>query len=167
MNGKNGIYHFVGYGTVKGCLSREEIWQNEKYNPYRNFFNILAKPENGKLVQHEIIGEGHDDWENRLTAPYIIFDRNPKMTNFNIATPLFVAQKKPDELTETWLDKPEVNRLKDLLFTQFGITCHLRTTNLQRAHRQIAIHKALPKERTEILLPKLREQLLIFVENSI
>jgi hypothetical protein len=152
-------YYFVGFGTVKETLSREEIWQNDKFFPYRDFYNILAHPKNGQLMQHEIIGKGHDDWRNRLKAPYIIFDSDPKCTHFNLADPLEVAVKKPDKLLEDWLDRPKVNELRNILLLQFGNKRHLRINNFRRPHRHIAIHKTEPKEKTAKLMTDLPNQL--------
>jgi hypothetical protein len=156
-------YYFIGFGTVKETLSREEIWENEKYSAYRDFYNILARPENGQLVQDEIIGMGHEDWRNRLTAPYIIFDSDPTRTYFCLEDPLEVAIKKEDKYFEEWnYSDPKVKELRYILFDQFGIKRNLRTNSIQ-PHRHIAIHKTEPIEKTADLIGCLPSQLHRFV----
>lgn len=158
-------YYFVGFGTVKEALSREEIWQNDKFSRYRDFYNILARPQNGQLIQHEIIGKGHIDWKCRLTAPYIIFDSDPKSTHFYLEDPLEVAVKKPNKKLEDWnYYDPKVKELRNILFDQFGIKRNLRTNNIQRAHRHIAIHKTEPIDKTADLIAHLPYQLYKFAE---
>jgi hypothetical protein len=158
-------YYFIGFGTIKYTLYRKDIWGDEKYSPYRDFFNILAHPDNGVWVQYEPIGEGHDDWNYRLTAPYIIFDSDSHRTNFNLKNPINVAEKKPDKLLEDWnCDDPKVKELKKILFDQFGIKRNLRTNSKQRPHRQIAIHRTNPIDKTAKLIVNLTNQLHQFME---
>jgi hypothetical protein len=156
-------YYFVGFGTVKETLSRDEIWKEDKYSLYRDFYNILSRPEKEHMKQCEIIGKGHPDWKNRLTASYIIFDSNPQLTNFNIINPLEVAIKRPDMVIEEWLDTPKVKDLKNILLLQFGCNRNLRINNIQRAHRHIALHNSNSKEKAELLIKNLASQLNKFV----
>lgn len=157
-------YYFIGFGTVKETLSREEIWENGKYSTYRDFYNILARPENGRLVQYELIGKGHDNWRKRLTAPYIIFDSDPTRSHFCLNDPLEVAVKKEDKYFEEWnYSDPKVKELRYILFDQFGIDRNFRTNSIQ-PHRHIAIHNAKPIEKTAKLMAFLPSQLRRFVE---
>lgn len=160
-------YYFIGYGTVKETISRERIWEDKSYSQYCSFFNILARPTKGKLEQYELIGDGHDDWKKRITAPYIIFDSDPKKTNFNMKNPLLVALKSSGKVLEEWnYEDTKVKTLRYLLFDQFGITRHLRTNNLQRAHRHIVIHNVKPVDKMDHILDNLTEKLYEFVINN-
>jgi hypothetical protein len=40
-------YYFVGVGTVKTLVDRHVIWSDSAYSPYRTFFNVLARVDNG------------------------------------------------------------------------------------------------------------------------
>ena len=160
-------YYFIGFGTVKETIFREEIWRNNKYSIYREFYNILARPENGQLVQYEIIGAGHEDWRNRLTAPYIIFDSEPTRSYFSLQDPLEVAVKKEGKYFEEWnCSDPKVKELRYILFDQFGINRNLRTNSIQ-PHRHIAIHKAKPIEKTAELLAFLPDQLIKLFQDKV
>jgi hypothetical protein len=82
-------YHFIGFGTVKALIGRKDLWTNPAYRDYRSFYNVLARLENGRLVQNETFHKYHPDWEHRAKAPYVIFDETA--SHFNLQDPHCVA----------------------------------------------------------------------------
>ena len=81
-------YYYVGLGTVSETIDHALIWSSGRYEPYRDFFNILVDSERR---QREFIYDKHSDWDKRLRAPYILFDRSRDRTHFNLDNPLHVA----------------------------------------------------------------------------
>jgi hypothetical protein len=75
-------YHFVGFGIVKALISRNQLWTNPSYPDYRSFYNVLARLENGQLVQNETFHKYHLDWQHRAKAPYVIFDETGEPFQF-------------------------------------------------------------------------------------
>ncbi len=140
-------YYFIGFGTVADLVFREQIWRDNRYAIYREFLNVLAKPENGGLVQYEFFGKGHQDWDKRITAPYVIFDQ--QNTDFNLDNPLRVATKSENSPIESWNsgNNELAKWLEKSLFIDFGITRRLRTQSEQHAHRHIPIHAYIPKDK--------------------
>jgi hypothetical protein len=150
-------YYFIGFGTVKQTLrNREEIWQNDLYKRYRNFYNILVRDNQ----QFEPFGKSHTDWKTRAESPYIFFEEVQPLTNFNITHPLKVAIYIPKEsLLEKWLSDSDlrVKELEDILFDKYAQTNRrLRINNPQRAH----VHIRYPLSENEIV--QLRNDLLKF-----
>ena len=82
-------YFYVGVGTIREALSREDVWQDARYEPYRRFYNILARPAPAGWQQSETFHEFHNDWRRRIEAPYFLFD--PDRTHFNMVNPLLVG----------------------------------------------------------------------------
>src|SRR5262252_6813465 len=37
-------YFFVGCGTAAHVISRNALWEDSRFAPYRRFYNVLAKP---------------------------------------------------------------------------------------------------------------------------
>jgi hypothetical protein len=119
-----------------------------------------------ELVQHETFFDYHPDWERRAAAGYVLFDSSPTLTKINVVKPLIVAEKNHNSLVEKWLSgNRRVRRLEKALFADLGITRRLRTTNVQRAHRHIALHDAPQIElaNRRDTLERLRGQLLELV----
>jgi hypothetical protein len=137
-------YFFIGYATVKHVLSRRQLWSDPQFSAHTKFYNVLAKPVGGRLVQHEVFYERHDDWDNRATAGYIIFDPSPLATAINVVNPRLVAEKATGARFERWLSRsdPRVNEIENAIFKQLGLQRRLRTANPQQPHRHIALHKA-------------------------
>lgn len=133
-------YYFVGYGTVKETLfDRLLIWKGDKYKKYRKYFNLLIDKNDG---HREPFGGNHEDYKERIKAPYIFFDTNSEKTNFNLINPMKVASfnHRIDE-TEVWLTGDRlVNELEILLLSKyFNTRRKLRTTHKQMSHRQISL----------------------------
>ena len=134
-------YYFMGYGTAKEIISdRREIWKKAKYKLYRKHHNILAKFKNNEAVRHETFYPHHNDWENRLKSPYIIFD--PERSKFNITKPLHVATSNGGKF-EIWRSdqSKRVKRLELILFENRGIARRLRTSDNRSAHPHINVTK--------------------------
>jgi hypothetical protein len=133
-------YFYIGVGTVGALLDREATWNA---NPsYRRYFNVLARPDDGDLVQHETILPFHDeDWEHRARSPYVVFD--PTYSSFNLHTPLQVgscAGKSAD--VETWnVSNPRVRELAELVLPK-GKGRRLRTTNRGHPHQHMNLAEA-------------------------
>jgi hypothetical protein len=157
------LYFFVGCSTAGEVLSRRELWEDLRFSAYTTFYNVLAKPGNGVLVQHETFHRYHDDWLRRANAGYVIFDPRPRVTGINVTDPLLVATKTPESAVEIWRsDSERVRQVEAAIFTSLGITRRLRTRNRQRPHRQIALHRApgLGNAARDVALQRLRETIL-------
>jgi len=129
-------YHFIGFGTVKALISRKELWTNPAYADYRSFYNVLARLENGQLVQNETFHKYHLDWQHRAKAPYVIFDETA--SHFNFQDPHCVATwEKGAGLPEPWAADTRSRTLEQLLFIERGITRRLRTSPTLRAHTKL------------------------------
>jgi len=127
-------YFYVGVGTIGQLLNRNEIWEDDDYQNYRRFFNVLARPVDGLLQQHETIRRFHPDWAARAAAPYVVFD--PDDTHFNLRDPLRVASYDR-ELggIEVWdRENPHAVALAELILPSPPTRRGLRSTNRQRAH---------------------------------
>jgi hypothetical protein len=127
-------YYFIGFGTVKYIVHRRELWTNAKYKLYRDFYNVLACYERGKLKQKEYFHPYHQDWDKgRAVAPYIIFD--PDESAFNVHSPHHVATWIiGDGLPEVWNTDRRSQKLEKLLFEEREIARRLRTSAGWYAH---------------------------------
>jgi hypothetical protein len=166
-NTKTVNYYFVGCTTVAETIDRITLWTDPKYRDYRDFYNTLARPDGGVLVQHEIIHPFHADWARRATAPYILFDNDDSLSAVNLSNPTLVATKNVGNWQETWLSSSDqkVATLEDALFNSLCITRRLRTSHPRQPHRQIRLHHApvmTDQDRSE-RLEKLRETILPLV----
>jgi hypothetical protein len=161
----NWDYYLVGCTTVKDTCNRYALWTDPKYAPYRDFFNTLARPNGSALIQHEMIHDFHNDWKNRITADYIIFDGCPSLSAVNLASPTLVATGSAGA-AEAWLrSNRKVLNIENMIFTNLGISRRLRTKNRQQPHRHIALHKApvILKGNPGVLLSNLRRSVLALV----
>jgi hypothetical protein len=152
-------YYFIGFGTVKETILHEQLWLDTKYSVYQRFYNLLEKPAGDKWEHYEPFGTEHDDWKRRSSAPYIIFDEDEQLTDFNVINPLHVATKPKDLAVEKWNSSRLVKRLEDILFEQFDIERRLRTKNKYIAHQQIVVHRYIPKDERMNRLISLRTEL--------
>lgn len=160
------LYFFVGCSTAGEVLSRQELWGDTRFSAYTRFYNVLAKPADGGLLQHETFHRYHDDWLKRASAGYVIFDPSPRVTAINVTDPLLVATKAAESDVEVWrCDSERVRQVEAAIFTSLGITRRLRTRNRQRPHRQIALHQApgLEGAACEAALQRLRQTILSLV----
>jgi hypothetical protein len=151
-------YFFIGFGTVRASLAREEIWREPTLEPYRRFYNILGRPSHGGLAQHEDFYPFHVDWGKRLSAPYILFEPGVGLTHFNLSNPLHVATYvRGGQVPEQWHARGDrlVRHLEQLLFTAPGIRRRLRTSPTRFAHAHLSLHTWL--ERRDLLI--LRDEL--------
>lgn len=127
-------YFYVGLGTVKQLLNRHVIWSEDEYEPYRRFFNVLARPVSGELRQYETFHRYHPDWDRRASAPYIVFD--PVETRFDLENPPLVASYERNQGgIEKWRDNdPMARRLAALVLPNSPSKRGLRSVNIQRSH---------------------------------
>lgn len=137
-------YYFIGCTTVARVIDRFQLWNDLTFYPYRNFYNVLARPQGPSLVQHETFHSYHKDWQRRAAAPYIIFDHSPTESSVNITNPVKVAIKHAGNATETWLSphSPRVQAIENAIFNSLAISRRLRSTNPYISHPQIPLHKA-------------------------
>ena len=127
-------YYLIGFGTVKHVVDRRELWTNTKYKSYRDFYNVLACYERGKLKQREYFHPYHEDWNTgRAEAPYVIFD--PEESAFNLQSPHHVATWKVGQPPrEVWNGDRRSKKLEKLLFEERKIARRLRTSAGWYAH---------------------------------
>jgi len=159
-------YYFVGCTTVAETIDRFQLWSHPPYRPYQDFYNTLARPHNGTLIQHETFHPYHSDWQHRASAPYVLFDGCPSLSAVNLTDPTLVATGTAGA-SEVWLStqNPRVAQIEATIFTGLRITRRLRTTNPFQPHRHIALHKApavYPSARVPFL-SKLRTAVLSLV----
>ncbi len=109
-------YYFVGFGTVGASIRREELWTDPSYEPYRRFYNVLARFDGKHLVQSETFHPYHENWADRAQAPYVIFD--VARSSFNITSPHHVATWNGGALPEEWTSDLRSNEIERLLFTE-------------------------------------------------
>ena len=130
-------YFYVGVGSVGELLDRHQIWSENDYEPYRHFFNILARPADGRLQQHEVIHRFHPDWAKRAAAPYIVFD--PETSVLDLQSPLQVASDhRAQHDIEVWRqDDDRVGQLSDLLLPPPPTRRGRRSTHPQRPHSKM------------------------------
>jgi hypothetical protein len=151
-------YFYIGFGTVQACLTREQVWQDSSWEPYRRFYNILGRPGSDGLVQHETFYPYHPDWRNRLSAPYVIFEPQALLSNFNLTNPFHVASYTPgNRVPERWRshEDPLVAELESLLFIEAGLLRRLRTSPTGFAHVPLSLHNHLGQGRLYALRDKL------------
>ena len=82
-------YYFVGFGRVGDLVDRAALWTDPAQEPYRTFYNVLAKVAGGRMFQSETFHPCHDDWKRRAKAPCVLFD--PTNSKFNLTSPHHVA----------------------------------------------------------------------------
>ena len=134
-------YFYVGVGTVGRLLDRHVIWADDDYEPYRRFFNILARPVDGILQPCETIHRFHPDWQERAEAPYIVF--NPETTRFDLRSPLHVASyEREGGGVEVWRqDRAQVRRVAELILPDPPTRRGLRSINRYRPHPKMNLHR--------------------------
>lgn len=156
-------YFYIGLTTMGQPLTREQIWSDPTFAVYRRFLNVLARiGPDGRATQLEYIHRFHPDWEERITAPYWLFDEN--LTALDVETPLHVATYDGRQYRgrigglEVWRESdPKVKRLRSLLLRGAPATRRLRTTNAHRAHTPLSLRHGYP---TDEKLIELRTTLL-------
>jgi len=146
-------YYYIGFGTVKVRVDgRWQIWEDNRFQPYRRFYNLLIAPASQTppanaddlldgpdgltYVHKETFHPYHKNWHRRLCA-YIIFDENKQRTNFNLENPLHVATYLGDEKREEWNSDPLTRQLENMLFNKRKISRRLRTSRTGFAHQFI------------------------------
>jgi len=146
-------YYYIGFGTVKVRVDgRWQIWEDNRFQPYRRFYNLLIAPASQTppanaddlldgpdgltYVHKETFHPYHKNWRRRLCA-YIIFDENKQRTNFNLENPLHVATYLGDEKREEWNSDPLTRQLENMLFNKRKISRRLRTSRTGFAHQFI------------------------------
>jgi hypothetical protein len=147
-------YYYIGFGTVKVRVDdRRQIWEDNRFQPYRGFYNLLVAPasqtppanaddlldgpDGSTYVHKETFHPYHKNWRRRLCA-YIIFDENEQRTHFNLENPLHVATYRDgDKLPEVWNSNGLTRQLKRVLFVEQGIARGLRHSPTGSAHQFI------------------------------
>lgn len=133
-------YAYTGVATVSRTATREEVWSDPSLEPYRSFFNALARPSPDGLVNVEVFPP-HDDWELRAGAPVVFFD--PKRTCFDLDSPRIIARhERGQPVPEAWSADPASQRLEALLFAD--TPRRLRTSNAGYAHAKRVVRLEEP-----------------------
>jgi hypothetical protein len=130
-------YYFVGFGTVGKLVERADLWTNPRYASYRKFYNVLARPDGGDLIQCETFHDFHGDWQRRAEAPYVIFEA--ANSAFNLGSPHLVAiWDKATKPPETWAGDARSREIERLLFVERGIDDRrLRTSAFGYGHTKL------------------------------
>ena len=146
-------YYYVGLGTVGEVVKpRERLWKKVRYQEYTKYYNLLIDQEG---CHREPIDD-HEDWADRLAAQYIIFDKDPGTTHFNVTNPLLVAtygkgdDPWKEKILEHWkLSNKHVQRIYNLV-PKRGEGRKLRTSSIRFGHVFINLRKIL-KQRNKRL----------------
>ena len=135
-------YYFVGFGTVGTLVDRADLWTDPKYALYRRFYNVLARLDDGRLVQCETFHNYHDDWKRRAEAPYVLFD--VAHSTFNLRSPHLVATwNGVTDSPETWAADGRSREIERLLFVERGIDRRrLRTSAFGYGHTKLNLLRA-------------------------
>jgi hypothetical protein len=139
-------YDFAGVATLGQALRREDIWVDPRYDDYRHFLNVLAKPgPEGTLERYERVRPFHKNWERRCGAPYWTFD--PDQSAFDVSTPALIAHYDgtPGSI-EAWDADQSSQTLKRLLLKGTPPTRGLRSTNAQRSHPKLNLSGGYPPD---------------------
>jgi hypothetical protein len=130
-------YFFIGFGTVRERVEpRAALWRQSRYAPYRKFYNVLARLDNGRLTQSETFLPYHDNWKHRARAPYVLFD--PARSAFNLDSPHHVATwDSKTAPPETWKRDVTTREIERLLFVGRGIDRRLRTSSTGYGHAKL------------------------------
>ena len=164
-------YHYIGVGTVSKVIRRRSrLWTVDAYRKYRKFYNLLIdEVDNHKEV---LFPHHDDDWEDKLQAPYILFEGSVQ-THFNVRKPLLVAtydSRNPaggSDILESWqLDDQYVREIDKLIPIRDGgkklrtshhgnahrhmpLSCYYSTRQLQEVRRDlVSISKAIVRRRS-------------------
>jgi hypothetical protein len=155
-------YFFVGVGTISRSVPRIKVWQEASLAPYRQFYNVLAEWTPAGWIQRETFYPYHRNWRERAASPYILFD--PDKSAFDLRAPLHVASYT-GTVPEVWrTDDPRIHELRDLLFTERGISRGLRTARRGYGHAKLNLAGSQATPRPGRPLPELRTALLDLVE---
>ena len=153
-------YHYIGVGTVDEVISkRSRIWTADAYKRYKKFYNLLID-EAGN--HQEVLFPHHvNDWEDKLQAPYILFESSVQ-THFNVRTPLLVAtydsqnRASESDILESWrLDDQHVREIYELIPIRDSGK-KLRTSHSGYAHR----HMNLARNNSTRQLQEMRRDLI-------
>jgi hypothetical protein len=153
-------YYYVGFGTVRISLQREQIFQDDQYAEYRSFFNMISRWENGHKVQYEVFEGDHNNFEGRCQAGYILFQLDK--TDFNLVNPLPIARYDGRQTAENWhTTDPLVAKLYSALFLDGEVKRYLHTSRIGFSHADFPLHRHFEKagRQKELadLWPKLAE----------
>lgn len=154
-------YYYIGIGTIIDKITREQLWNDEAFAPYRQFLNVLARPVGDQLERFEYCYPGHrQDWQKRLRN-YILFGGSS--TFFNVARPLRVATYS-NYLPERWesSESKAVAQLERILFPDNSSRRRLRTSHSRHAHS----HLNLRRSQADADLPALRAELLALARTA-
>jgi hypothetical protein len=154
-------YYYIGFGTVRAAITRWQLWRDSRFQVYRRFYNVLAKPEGSTLVQKETFSEYHKDWRSRADAPYILFEDDDRLSHFNLRNPLQVATYDGVRCPEKWDSgsSPLTVRLEGLLFTERGISRRLRSSPTGYGHAPINLTRKANTVRPGRDMSELRQAL--------
>lgn len=149
-------YYFVGFGTVRDTVApRDRLWTCPTYAEYRDFYNVLARLEGGRLVQSETFHKYHSDWRHRAEAPYVLFDAGSSC--FNLKSPHRVATWDGATIPEKWRCDPRSKEIERILFN--GIRRRLRTAKSGFCHAKLNLLCAGPTPRPSLSLSELTKAL--------
>jgi hypothetical protein len=125
-------YFFTGVATLKEPLTREAIWGEQRNSIYREFLNILARVgPDGNLQQYEFVHKFHDDWKERCSAPYWVFDPDESFFQMDDALHIATYDGQPGAIEKWNTDVPKVGELRSLLLHGAKSTRGLRSTHPQ------------------------------------
>lgn len=136
-------YFFVGFATIGQRIDdRRRIWSERGLAAYRQHLNVLVNYDrHGNEQKFERFAPGHDDWRERASSPYLIFD--PHRSRFNLVNPLRVASALPAQMNETWfVQEPRANELHTFLTGELGIR-PLRTSKTGFSHPKMNLGRLM------------------------
>jgi hypothetical protein len=125
-------YFYIGVATVGDLVDRQTLWAHDDYAPFRRFLNVLARPRDGALEQHESVHRYHDDWLHRAEAPYVVFDQRRSRLELDDPLPVATFDRAVGGI-EKW-NSGRAEKIGALVLPIAPTKRGLRTTNPYIAH---------------------------------
>jgi hypothetical protein len=168
FNGEQSKYYFVGFATVKQIIRQTDIWSNNDFSVFQEYFNLLIRKMNKKWEHFEPLFNKkglHKNWLSRLGARcpkdsftiknsalltefsinenYVIFNSEDKYQRI-LNHPIHVANWEKGKKKEVWGTDTNCNVIYNYIFsktTRVSLRIHERNS----AHRHIKINMTSDK----------------------
>jgi len=167
FNSEQRKYYFVGLSTVKLKIKQTDIWSNDDFSVYQNYYNLLIRKMNKNWEHFEPLfnkkGQ-HKNWYLRLGAQhpkesfavkshsllaefqikenYVIFHTEGKFQRI-LNRPIHVANWEKGGKQEVWKYDTTSNAIYNFIFAKTN-RVSLRIHGRNSAHRHIKI-KTMPE----------------------
>jgi hypothetical protein len=149
FNSTTNIYYLAGLASVSEKIKQTQIWTDENYSNYRQYYNLLMRLNNNSWEYYEPIDK-HDDWLSRISKKrlntdfivnensisveyeilpnYVIFNNDIAKT-YILKKQIPVANWQEDANNEVWKNTQICNTIWEFIFTGIKrqtLRCHAR-----------------------------------------